>query len=93
MARGHNQMFHSGPGPISATYMAHAEMNALAQLPARRGPEYSIYSTFEPCYMCASALLFYRVDRVCFCLIRSGVGRHARVAPHRALGDPHGGPP
>jgi tRNA(adenine34) deaminase len=66
VARGHNQMFHSGPGPLSATYMAHAEMNALAQLPARRGPEYSIYSTFEPCYMCMSALLFYRVDRVCF---------------------------
>lgn len=66
MARGHNQIFHSGPGPISGTYMAHAEMNALAQLPARQGPEYSIYSTFEPCYMCMSALLFYRVDRICF---------------------------
>ena len=66
VARGHNQMFHSGPGPLSTTYMAHAEMNALAQLPARRGPDYSIYSTFEPCYMCASALLFYQVDRVCF---------------------------
>ena len=24
VARGHNQMFHAGPGPISATYMAHA---------------------------------------------------------------------
>jgi hypothetical protein len=46
--------------------MAHAEMNALAQLPARRGTDYSIYSTFEPCYMCTSALLFYRVDRVLF---------------------------
>ena len=66
VARGHNQKFHAGPGPISATYMAHAEMNALAQLPARRGGDYSIYSTFEPCYMCMSALLFYRVDRVCF---------------------------
>jgi tRNA(Arg) A34 adenosine deaminase TadA len=66
VARGHNQMFHSGPGPLSTTYMAHAEMNALAQLPARRGLDYSIYSTFEPCYMCASALLFYQVDRVCF---------------------------
>jgi tRNA(Arg) A34 adenosine deaminase TadA len=66
VARGHNQMLHAGPGPLSSTYMAHAEMNALAQLPARRGPEYSIYSTFEPCYMCMSAILFYRVDRVLF---------------------------
>jgi tRNA(Arg) A34 adenosine deaminase TadA len=66
VARGHNQMFHSGPGPLSATYMAHAEMNALAQLPARRGPDYSIYSTFEPCYMCMSTILIYRVERVFF---------------------------
>jgi len=66
VAKGHNQIFHSGPGPLSGTYMAHAEMNALAQLPARRGPDYSIYSTFEPCYMCMSALLFYRVDRIYF---------------------------
>jgi tRNA(adenine34) deaminase len=66
VARGHNQLRHSGPGPISETYMAHAEMNALAQLPARRGPEYRIYSTFEPCYMCTSALLLYRVNQVYF---------------------------
>jgi hypothetical protein len=66
VARGHNQMFHSGPGPLSATYMAHAEMNALAQLPAQRGPDYSIYSTFEPCYMCTSTIFIYRVDRVFF---------------------------
>jgi tRNA(Arg) A34 adenosine deaminase TadA len=66
VARGHNQMRHSGPGPISETYMAHAEMNALAQLPVRRGPDYRIYSTFEPCYMCTSALLLYRVNQVYF---------------------------
>jgi tRNA(Arg) A34 adenosine deaminase TadA len=66
VAKGHNQMFHAGPGPISSTYMAHAEMNALAQLPARPGPEYSIYSTFEPCSMCMGAIPVYRVDRVSF---------------------------
>ncbi len=66
IARGHNQLFHAGPGPISSTYMAHAEMNALAQLPVSRGQRYSIYSSFEPCYMCTSALLFYRIERVDF---------------------------
>ncbi len=66
IARGHNQFFHAGPGPISSTYMAHAEMNALAQLPVGRGQRYSIYSSFEPCYMCTSALLFYRIERVAF---------------------------
>jgi tRNA(Arg) A34 adenosine deaminase TadA len=102
VARGHNQMFHSGPGPLSATYMAHAEMNTLAQLPARRGPEYSIYSTFEPCYMCMSALLFYRVDRVCFASIDpvwAGMHEWLRTAPwasssaarHEHLGGELGG--
>ena len=84
VARGHNQMFHSGPGPISATYMAHAEMNALALLPARRGPEYSIYTTFEPCYMCMSALLFYRVERVLFASfdpVWEGMHEWLRTAP------------
>jgi tRNA(adenine34) deaminase len=66
VARGHNQFFHSGPGPISSTNMAHAEMNALAQLPVGHGQEYRLYSTFEPCYMCTSALHIYRVDRVLF---------------------------
>jgi tRNA(Arg) A34 adenosine deaminase TadA len=46
--------------------MAHAEMNALAQLPVQRGPEYRIYSTFEPCFMCTSALMHYRVRQVRF---------------------------
>jgi tRNA(Arg) A34 adenosine deaminase TadA len=68
VARGHNQLYHSGPGPLSSTYMAHAEMNALAQLPVDRGPEYSIYTTFEPCYMCASTMLFYRIKRVHFAI-------------------------
>ena len=69
VARGHNQFFHSGPGPISSTYMAHAEMNALAQLPIGREHKFSIYSSFEPCSMCTSALLFYRIERIAFASI------------------------
>ena len=66
VARGHNQFFHKGPGPISTTSMAHAEMNALAQLPVGHEATYNLYSTFEPCYMCTSALHFYRVEHVAF---------------------------
>ena len=66
VSRGHNQFFHSGPGPISSTHMAHAEMNALAQLPLSRGDRYRIYSSFEPCYMCTSALIFYRIEQIAF---------------------------
>jgi tRNA(Arg) A34 adenosine deaminase TadA len=66
VARGHNQLLHSGPGPLSSTHMAHAEMNALAQLPVGRGPRLGVYSSFEPCSMCTSALLFYRIDRIAY---------------------------
>jgi tRNA(adenine34) deaminase len=66
VARGHNQVLHAGPGPISATPMAHAEMNALAQLPVGRAPRLSVYSSFEPCAMCTSALLFYGIERIAF---------------------------
>ena len=88
VARGHNQLRHSGPGPISETYMAHAEMNALAQLPARRGPEYRIYSTFEPCYMCTSALLLYRVKQVNFAApdpVWEGMNDWLNAAPFASL--------
>jgi Cytidine and deoxycytidylate deaminase zinc-binding region len=64
--------------------MAHAEMNALAQLPARKGSDYSIYSTFEPCYMCMSAILFYRVDRIFFASVDpvwAGMHEWLRGAP------------
>ena len=66
VARGHNQFLHAGPGPLSWTAMAHAEMNALAQLPVGHGTTLGIYSSFEPCSMCTSALLFYRIERIAF---------------------------
>jgi tRNA(adenine34) deaminase len=66
VARGHNQLFHAGPGPISSTPMAHAEMNALARLPVGRGRALSVYSSFEPCAMCTGALLFYGIEHIAF---------------------------
>jgi tRNA(Arg) A34 adenosine deaminase TadA len=66
VARGHNQFFHQGPGPITATYMAHAEMNALAQVPVGRRPRYALYSTFEPCFMCSSTMQLYRIEQISY---------------------------
>ena len=49
---------------------AHAEMLALteacAELDAGRLPGVTVYSTIEPCFMCAGALLHARVDRIVF---------------------------
>jgi len=53
-------------GVLASTFLAHAEMNALAQL--RLGPAdgLTISTTFEPCLMCASAILQFRIPRVRF---------------------------
>jgi tRNA(adenine34) deaminase len=57
----------NGPGPLAGTYMAHAEMNALACLPAGRFLGYALYTTFEPCFMCAATMTgTYRIPRVLF---------------------------
>jgi tRNA(adenine34) deaminase len=60
VARGRNRMMEQATpeAALAGTPLAHAEMNALAQLPFG-GPfrEHTIYTTFEPCLMCASTIL------------------------------------
>ncbi|MBM3974198.1 MAG: nucleoside deaminase [Planctomycetes bacterium] len=49
--------------------LAHAEMEALQQALARVGarlPGAVLYSTLEPCFLCAGAILHTRVARVVF---------------------------
>lgn len=59
VARGRNRMLEqpTEPGMLAGTSLAHAEMNALAQVPLGGGADWSLYTTFEPCLMCASTLL------------------------------------
>jgi tRNA(Arg) A34 adenosine deaminase TadA len=52
--------------PLVGTYMAHAEMNALACLPPGAYDGYSLYTTFEPCVMCAATILLYRIPFVLY---------------------------
>lgn len=47
----------------------HAELEALRALPAglaSRGPELTLYTTLEPCLMCAGAILLHEIGRVVF---------------------------
>jgi hypothetical protein len=44
--------------------MAHAEMDALSQVPFGTRIMGPLYTTFEPCLMCASTIAFYRVPEV-----------------------------
>jgi tRNA(Arg) A34 adenosine deaminase TadA len=52
------------PGVLASTALAHAEMNALATL--RIGPSdgLTLSTTFEPCLMCASAIVQFHIPRV-----------------------------
>ena len=47
----------------------HAELEALRALPASLAPEVdhmTLYTTLEPCMMCAGAILLHRIGRVVF---------------------------
>lgn len=60
----------AGPG-LSGTYIAHAEMNALASLPPGEYGDHTIWSTLEPCFMCTGAIVHSHV----------GVARFAAADP------------
>jgi tRNA(adenine34) deaminase len=66
ISAGRNRMIdpRCDPGVLASTALAHAEMNALAGL--RLGPSdgLTISTTFEPCLMCASAIIQFRIPRV-----------------------------
>jgi tRNA(adenine34) deaminase len=54
--------------PAHAPYR-HAEMEALRALPAAlmdQRPHMTLYTTLEPCLMCAGAILLHRIGRVVF---------------------------
>jgi tRNA(adenine34) deaminase len=65
---GRNRMVEerSEPGVLASTALAHGEMNALALL--RLGPteDLVLSTTFEPCLMCASAIVQARIPHVRF---------------------------
>lgn len=66
VAVGRNRMMEErhAAGVLASTFLAHAEMNALALLPLGSSDGLTISTTFEPCLMCASAILQFRIPRV-----------------------------
>ena len=67
VARGRNRVLEpkSEPGVLADTITAHAEMNVLAALSWGR-TDVELYTTLEPCLMCASSIAMAQVPVVHF---------------------------
>lgn len=63
IAHGRNRMAEPGSAPLSGTVMAHAEMDVLRQVPFRTRVTGALYTTFEPCLMCAATIVLYQGTR------------------------------
>lgn len=62
-AEARNRIFDAGdpsPGQLAGSWLAHAELNAIAQIDAERSRTaegWAVYSTWEPCPLCAGAIV------------------------------------
>jgi tRNA(Arg) A34 adenosine deaminase TadA len=89
VAEGRNRIFESDAprGQLADSFLAHAELNALAGLePVRRYGEHSLYTTLEPCALCVGAAIMVMVGRVCFASndLYAGGSRFRLDNPHAA---------
>ncbi len=65
VARGRNRITEEHEGSVAGTRLAHAEINALTQLPASsRYVDHTIHSTLEPCLLCFGALSISRLGAI-----------------------------
>ncbi len=67
VAQGRNRIFERDAphGQLADSFLAHAELNALAGLdPARRYGDHVLYTTLEPCALCVGAAIMVMVGRV-----------------------------
>jgi tRNA(Arg) A34 adenosine deaminase TadA len=68
VSRGRNRLADevTEPGVLAGSNLAHAEMNALAALPRWSYEGHELYTTREPCLMCASTCVLLRIPVVHF---------------------------
>lgn len=66
MAEGRNRVAdaEAPPGRLRSTFIAHAEMDVLAQLPPGDYPGHTVWTTLEPCLLCSSAIVMSSVGNV-----------------------------
>jgi tRNA(adenine34) deaminase len=67
VAEGRNRSYATeAGGGVAGTYIAHAEINALALLPPGEYDDHIIWSSLEPCFMCSAAILHSHVGAIRF---------------------------
>ena len=54
------------PGRAFGATVAHAEINACAALGTGRHPDHALWTSFEPCLMCAGAIRMTHIGRVVY---------------------------
>lgn len=66
VAAGRNRVNQTAAEPrtLTGNFMAHAEMNAFAAFNGFKADGLDLYTTLEPCLMCAATAIFLHVDRV-----------------------------
>ena len=65
VARGRNRIFNAPGHGLSGSRLAHAEVDALVQLPiSARYRDHTLYSTLEPCLLCVAATMMATVGRI-----------------------------
>jgi tRNA(adenine34) deaminase len=81
VTRGRNRIFETTApaGELANTWLAHAEVNALAGLPPARYPDHVLYTAMEPCALCFGAALMSTVGAVRFAA-RDPIGASSRWA-------------
>ena len=89
VSRGRNRRSErSGPaGQLSASSLAHAEINALVTLPPADYSDHVMYTTLEPCLLCTAALRQCHVGTVRFAgpdPLFAGIDRIPDLAPFLA---------
>jgi tRNA(Arg) A34 adenosine deaminase TadA len=101
VARGRNRIFDEPGRGLAGSRLAHAEVDALAQLPAAdRYRDHVLLSTLEPCLLCVAATLHATVGRIEYAATDpfGGACNGAIDTPHwrrsaPAIGAPLGGWP
>jgi tRNA(Arg) A34 adenosine deaminase TadA len=67
VAGARNRIAEQHGGAVAGTRLAHAEINALSQLPATTTyPHHTIHSTLEPCLLCYGGVSMSRVGAIAY---------------------------